>query len=145
MTPLIEIPKSPARMLCRCEPDVEEGGNRELSTYFGPAQVAIWPVLDLQSGHFSRCNKTQIEQVLGSSAIKCLKPMEVRHDIIYRPGSGIWIMSEPFRGTAEDREYPCQSEVQHYEYWCHGEYRDTCLRVTSNEPLVEMGGRWHQV
>ncbi|KAI0837176.1 hypothetical protein F5Y06DRAFT_304878 [Hypoxylon sp. FL0890] len=80
-----------------CKPEVMQRLDRELSTYFGPGQAVVWPVLDMRSERFARYTKSDIEMIMASGTMYFLKHYLDLKDTMYKPGSGVWIQSQHFK------------------------------------------------
>ncbi|KAI1774809.1 hypothetical protein F4818DRAFT_73922 [Hypoxylon cercidicola] len=91
-----ENPKREATMFT-CHAEVAKRLDRDLSTYVGPGQVLVWPVLDLRLTKFSGCTKGQVEQAIGSEIVTILQKFTDSRDPMYKPGSGVWVDSRYFK------------------------------------------------
>lgn len=78
-------------------PEVAQRLDNGMSTYFGPGQVVVWPVLDLRSREFAGLTKTEIEWIIGAGTVDFLVREAGLRDVTYRSGSGVWIQSTHFK------------------------------------------------
>lgn len=83
-----------------CIPDVVESPSRPKSTYFGPGQIVVWPVIDVRKSEFRHLSASSIESWIGQLVTGCLRTLDgfrARRNIKFEPGSGIWVVSASFK------------------------------------------------
>ena len=86
-----------------CIPDIETS-SRPMSTYFGPGQLVLWPVIDVRNPEFRGLNASNIESWLSQltcSSLRLIEGFRSRRAIVYKPNSGIWVASEAFKGSRQ--------------------------------------------
>ncbi|KAI6089805.1 hypothetical protein F4821DRAFT_52967 [Hypoxylon rubiginosum] len=90
--------KNPWRDVAKftCGAEVMQRLDRNLSTYVGPGQVIVQPVIDLRPTRFAGCTKNDIERVMGLATERMLRDQLFIEDATYKPGSGIWVQSRFF-------------------------------------------------
>lgn len=86
----------PALKKHTCTPDLE-ASSRPTSTYLGPGQAVIWPVLDLRYPFLPARSKRGIENWIAKITIAWLKRKWGLSNVRERAGSGLWIPSSYFK------------------------------------------------